>query len=143
MKKCMHPDVYTDEEGACPCPKLTCKVDCPWFKEQPQRHPHAALIIAWANGLKIQYYSTSDHNWEDILHPSWESCVQYRIKPESKPDIVRYARASYTDYVVGPSGSSRNDLATTTTWTILKGNSDNVRATFDGETGKLKKMEMI
>lgn len=49
----------------------------------PERHKHADLIIAWANGAKIQYYSNSLGKWRDTgTAVSWDSEIEYRIKPE-------------------------------------------------------------
>jgi hypothetical protein len=51
----------------------------------PKRHVHADLIIAWANGAKIQYgaYLNGTHElaWEDSDSPCWYHAHIYRIKP--------------------------------------------------------------
>jgi hypothetical protein len=48
-------------------------------------HKHRDIIIAWANGEKIQYKSCE--KWFDIeWSPTWEKDVEYRIKPE----VIRY-----------------------------------------------------
>ena len=89
------------------------------------RHIHADLIIAWANGAQIQFrYSTSDE-WADSKNPSWSTHIQYRIKPEPKPDIVMYFE------VRKPYGE------------ILPNPFHNIKATYDGETGGLKSAEVI
>jgi len=104
------------------------------------RHKHADLIIAWANGAKIQVKIPKDHfedcfrdrldwtGWMDTKQPEWNLNKEYRIKPEPKPDRVQYAMAF---------------PGSTVMWTPHKGMSDNLKATFDGETGKLKKVEII
>lgn len=46
------------------------------------RHIHADLIIAWANGASIQMEL---YDWTDIDAPTWQKNIQYRIKPEPKP----------------------------------------------------------
>lgn len=51
------------------------------------KHKHYDLIVAWAEGKQIQYYNAGCSNWHDIEHPNWGENTQYRIKPESKPDI--------------------------------------------------------
>lgn len=43
-------------------------------------HVHKDLIIAWANGAKIQ--QSCDGEWHDIENPRWTPFTQYRIKPE-------------------------------------------------------------
>lgn len=44
------------------------------------RHPHADLIIAWANGAKIEYFHRTRKVWEDSVYPRWTIGVQYRVK---------------------------------------------------------------
>jgi hypothetical protein len=62
--------------------------NCNTFKtmieSKPKSHPHAALIKAWADGAKIQFYSKSEQKWLDVAwnHPSWTKDEEYRIKPE-------------------------------------------------------------
>jgi hypothetical protein len=72
--------------------------------------------------------------------PDWRHS-EVRIKPEPKPDVVRYARASFTHY--DPSRPAGNALKTETYWTCHRSGLDNVKATFDGETGELKAVELI
>ena len=89
-------------------------------------HKHAAIIKAWADGADIEYRDR--HNdWVPLPrcgdfdeHPD----LEYRIKPEEKPDIV-ISRWIYGD---GSSGYCSQS---------------NVKFTFDGETGKLKSAEVI
>ncbi len=53
------------------------------------KHKHAELIKAWADGAQIQ--GKSEYvEWRDLRHPSWDKSWQYRIKPEPKPDVVKY-----------------------------------------------------
>ena len=48
-------------------------------------HKHADLIKAWADGATIQVQLVKD-KWETISQPIWTAHVEYRIKPEPKPD---------------------------------------------------------
>ena len=48
-------------------------------------HKHAELIKAWADGAEIQLKGRNNE-WIDIF-PDWQDECEYRIKPESKPDI--------------------------------------------------------
>ena len=93
-------------------------------------HKYAALIKAWADGAEIQYlHSESGYpDWITITHPNWSGDGDYRIKPEPKPDVVMYG---YAD--------------TKGIWrvSIYRGDGDNIKATFDGETGKLKAAEVL
>lgn len=54
-------------------------------------HKHAELIKAWADGAKIEVYSERRNEW--VLcesQPIWVDNCEYRIKPEPKPDIIKY-----------------------------------------------------
>ena len=54
-------------------------------------HKHRDLIVAWANGAKIQVLSMMNGKWTDILddYIIWREDAEYRIKPEPKPDVVK------------------------------------------------------
>ncbi len=45
----------------------------------PQRRAHADLIIAWAEGAKIQVYNKCDDTWHNLGNPSWDPDHRYRI----------------------------------------------------------------
>jgi hypothetical protein len=95
------------------------------------RHKHADLIIAWANGAEIQVNAHKGHNgWKDCgaLGPEWHQGNEYRIKPQPEPDVVFYGRLD---------GTGADIL------TYVRGPFDNLKATFDGETGKLKAVEIL
>ena len=67
-----------------------------------------------------------------VIHavPIWDFCnYDYRIKPEPRPDVVQtfWCTTDNKGYWHLPSGSLPANL----------------RLTFDGETGKLKKAEVI
>jgi hypothetical protein len=101
------------------------------------KHKHYDCIVAWAEGKQIEVFSDSKGQWEDLIGvPYWVNNFQFRIKPEPKPDIVirfylesnslvghRFSEA-YTD----------NDL-------INKHSC--IKCTFDGETKKLKAVEIL
>ena len=98
------------------------------------RHKHADLIIAWANGAQIQVLNTYDGKWYDVVDeaPLWKG-ENYRIKPEPKPDIVKYARVNNIGNLhQGYSYDSHKNCGGL-----------NVRAVFDGETGDLKDVKVI
>ena len=66
--------------------------------------------------------------WISTLAPVWDfNHFDYRAKPEPKPDLIRYAHAWIHpgSEVSAPSSN------------------DNLRLTFDGETGKLKSAEVL
>ena len=95
-------------------------------------HKHAEVIKAWADGAKIER-RTAHGKWSEVDDPAWHACVEYRVKQEPKPDIrVICKLMAYPDQIqkfpvfCNPDG-----------WV------SDVAATFDGETGKLKNVEII
>ena len=89
---------------------------------------HHDLIVAWAKGADIQWYDGS--TWITTPYPGWGAEQSYRIKPEPKPDVILYGCV-----VKGSVFICNIDT--------LKIKTDNVKFIFDGETGKLKKAEVI
>jgi hypothetical protein len=54
-----------------------------YFELAANRHKHADLIIAWANGAKIQSSGKLTPDvWHDIDSPTWWDGINYRVKPE-------------------------------------------------------------
>lgn len=92
-------------------------------------HKHAALIKAWADGVPIQFKSSSLRGWQNVtVAPGWFTDCEYRIKPEPKPDVVistNIVKAHIVDIYARNTGVQ------------------NCKFTFDGETGKLKAVELI
>jgi hypothetical protein len=92
-------------------------------------HKHAELIKAWADGAIIQEkYSFND--WR-VFDGWWQQdeAYDYRIKPEPRPDQVVYPHAAQYH---GENGYGRSVLI-----------KDQLKLTFDGETGKLKSAEVL
>ena len=92
-------------------------------------HKHAELIKAWADGAIIERRITLSYDWTQEDYPDWSESIEYRIKPEPKPDVVKYG-------LVMP-----NETATPFTNDYQK--HDNIKLTFDGETGELKLAEVL
>jgi hypothetical protein len=92
-------------------------------------HKHAELIKAWADGAEIQYKQIGGE-WI-TEEPLWCEEYEYRIKPETKPDVAKYVYADFSDK----------------TYSFLLDEVDmgdsNLKLTFDGETGKLKSAEVL
>lgn len=100
-------------------------------------HKHAELIKAWADGAEIEYRDRQNPwgslppygDWDD--RPDFE----YRIKPESKPDITKsflleshpFAGFRFTE-------EYENTRLPRQQW---------IRAVFNGETGELKSVEIL
>lgn len=88
-------------------------------------HKHAELIKDWADGAEIEVSMDGSH-WSDCRDaPAFNVNFNYRIKPEPRPDIVRYGIATHWW------GREVAEFG------------DNIKTTFDGETGKLKSVEVI
>ena len=98
--------------------------------KKPQ--PHAELIKAWADGAEIQVRPSSSGQWADCENPYWEQNYEYRIKPEPKPDLVYYGVFEMNGKMV--IGSF---------FTKLYEKGDELKLTFDGETGQLKSAEVL
>ena len=49
-----------------------------------QRHKHADVIIAWANGAEIEYRIGSHDSWSKATSPGWHADCEYRVKPPAK-----------------------------------------------------------
>lgn len=95
-------------------------------------HKHAELIKAWADGAEIEY-CTSIGLWIYVKEPSWSDDIDYRIKPEPKPDFKASFKVSkeHPDWC-----NPRFDLMPICT-------QGNLILTFDGETGALKAAEVL
>ncbi len=91
-------------------------------------HKWADVIHAIADGKEVQW-KTSSGTWQDAefepYTPITEPDLEWRIKPEPKPDVVRYYVAGrFSGY-----GYHHPDA--------------NLTLTFDAETGALKSAEVI
>lgn len=109
---------------------------------KPVPHVHAKLIKLWAANPMLKFQCRSalvQAPWQECPKPTWSETLEYRIKVEPKPDVVRYAKASF--HIKG--AGFDNEQLTKTFWTNVRTGSDNIKATFDGETGKLKAVEII
>lgn len=51
-----------------------------------QRHKHADVIIAWAEGKDVQVWDKLHGEWGDVAtkSPTWRDDWEYRIKPPAK-----------------------------------------------------------
>ena len=104
-------------------------------------HKHAELIKAWADGAEIEQkyikddeddFITKWHIFDDYwLNDGWE----YRIKPEPKPDYEVYQRVECMLGTLRPYSVFDNQA--------LSGRNNNIKLTFDGETGELKSAEVL
>lgn len=105
------------------------------FRLKPERHVHQDFIDAFENGAKIQFldYLQQQFEWTDCIEPLWTSDVKYRIKPEPKPDVVQYVFVMLDcDEMLECSHS-----------TLKATPKDNLKVVFDGESRKIKSVEII
>ena len=104
------------------------------------RHRHYSVIMAWAEGKKIQISEKSSNQWEDWnnnMSPRWYEEADYRIKPEPILDIVR-------DFYLESNPLVGLRFSQAHTPIDLRGREFGcIRCTFDGETQRLKKAEVI
>jgi hypothetical protein len=93
-------------------------------------HIHVKVIKEWADGKQIQYWSNMCEEWFDCPenNPPWHPKAKYRVKPEPKPDVVKYM------YI----GENRANWPSHFTNYL-----DNVVLVYDGETGKLKDVQLL
>jgi hypothetical protein len=92
------------------------------------KHKHYDLIIAWANGARIEA-RLNGGEWHELTTPAWNGIdTEYRIKTEPKHDFYTYLTVTHSY---------------TGTQTLCWYGSDNVKFTYDGETRKLKSAEVI
>lgn len=89
------------------------------------KHIHYETIMAWANGAKVEMQDILTGTWHDMDNPKWFESIDYRIKPQPKPDLVREA------LIV-------NSLSSGPMLYAASPSEANVVLVFDGSTGKLK-----
>ena len=96
-------------------------------------HKHAEILRAIADGKEVQFKGSNGEWIEPVsINPIHDSYLEWRIKPEPKPDAELYYNCSFGSGVVycGKTGGI-----------VFK--PYNLRLTFDGETEKLKKAEIL
>ena len=105
-----------------------------------QKHKHADLITEWAQGAEIEVYFVGQKKWGLCKKPEWNENSEYRIK--KNPDIVIYANIA--DEVRESDFASEESLvAVCGLFGTRQTESDNLKITYSGETGKLLSMKMI
>jgi len=104
-------------------------------------HVHKDLIIAWANGAEIEFKLQEETEWRSYQtlgvpnNPMWNETTSYRIKPEPKPDVVRYFGIDKED--------SYSDFMLTERQLIHYSWNQYIKITFDGESGNPKSAEIV
>lgn len=95
-------------------------------------HRHADVLRAIADGKDVEWQSLQSREWLPVfasMNPIADGHLNWRIKPEPKPDVVQFHRIEVdeTGYVVAR----------------LQSKFHNLKLTFDGETGALKSAEVL
>ena len=102
-------------------------------------HKHAELIKARADGADIQIQLLVGNElkpeWHDDYDPRWADNRKYRIKPETKPDIVKCFVLEVNPVL----GLRLNEISGFQKRT----HEDWIRIVFDGETAKMKSVEIL
>jgi len=99
------------------------------MKTVPHKHQHE--IKAWADGAQIQARQF-DGPWQDCVHsPSWSKFLEYRVKPIPDVVIETVMQLNAADGTSFP-GAEYNTST-----------ENNLRLSFNGFTGKLRKAEVI
>lgn len=109
-------------------------------------HKHAELIKAWADNPNLEFEFRGGgcqyHCWYTMKTPDW-SHSEIRIKPTPKPDFILYGIENNPSDVSVAYTNSRGVFVLPTILTSVKTSTDTVKFTFDGETGKLKDVEIM
>lgn len=101
-------------------------------------HKHADVLRAIADkGFEAGEWQHSFGDWReahDFLNPLTHPQLEWRIKPEPKPDSVHISRIALRPTSNGPQTALVN---------LFDTDGGKVQYTFDGETGKLKSAEVL
>jgi len=95
------------------------------------KHKNYDVIVAWANGEKIEYYSPKN-GWIEVYGacPNFNGSVQFRIKTEPQ-DFAISANVIF------------NQKTTGEYLEFSKSGKQNVEFIFDGVTQKLKEVKCL
>jgi hypothetical protein len=98
------------------------------------KHRHSEVIKAFADGIECEGWDYQNKSWFRVTNiSSFDYCDDTRIKPEPKPDVVAFAKVySYENFIayIGLAHPEQDDM-------------DNLKITWDGETGELKSTEVL
>ncbi len=76
-----------------------------------QRHKHADVIIAWAEGKDVQVWDSDNQKWLDVVAevPAF-MCDEYRIKPPAKKYRVALFEDDSESYVLAANNQASADV---------------------------------
>lgn len=98
-------------------------------------HKHRDLIIAWADGAEIEYRPVDHPDWHSNPYPTWDGPGEYRIKQQPKPDYERVFKLEANPVLGLRFSDCTNEVRNLGEQWIC--------CTFDGETCRLKAVEII
>lgn len=106
-------------------------------------HKHAEVLRGIADGKEFQCRKDSSWDWRcaDLMDLIYNFNFEFRVKPEPTPDEVYYVVAEINNNVF-----KRNIIENNDCFSFLskhKTTADNLKLTFDGETGKLMNAEVL
>ena len=74
----------------------------------PQRHKHADVIIAWANGAEIECRGQPSRGWITATNPNWNAEYEYRVKQPAKKYRVGLFKYPGVEAVVSVANSEED-----------------------------------
>jgi hypothetical protein len=77
-----------------------------------QRHKHADVIIAWAEGKDVQVRDEGTKRWFDVMpgNPIFSKDREYRIKPPSKKYRVALLKDDSESYALAANSQAYADI---------------------------------
>jgi len=100
-------------------------------------HKHTEIIKAWADGAEIESRTLCTHagnsnQWHETTNPAWNNNnLDFRIKPETKPDYITFLTFTKNGWSEAPISC------------YVRNSERALKLTHDGETGKLKSTEVL
>ena len=76
-----------------------------------QRHKHADVIIAWAEGKAVQVWDEGEKRWFDVTasFPRFNETWKYRIKPPAKKYRVALLKNDNESYSLSANNQAHAD----------------------------------
>lgn len=77
-----------------------------------QRHKHADVIIAWAEGKDVQVRDEGTERWFDVMpgNPIFSEDREYRIKPPAKKYRVALLKDDSESYALAANNQAYADI---------------------------------
>ena len=105
-------------------------------------HKHAELIKAWRIQTRCLWLATDEWSeWADTDFPGWHLGAEYRIKPEPKPDVVKYLMTD--DKECGNLTSYEDRLFSEPQSDDLGNLYEQIKIVRHADTGKIKSAEVL